>query len=72
MPDLRSKDAKDHLRGRWIVEIAELDGMSRAEDAATKAFLSRQVDMYRPPNGRREVERPRQTVFIGTTNRTVT
>ncbi len=55
-------------RGIWIIEIAELDSMSRAEISKVKAFLSRSVDRFRPPYGRRLIESPRQCVFAGTTN----
>jgi predicted P-loop ATPase len=71
LPEVGTKDAMDHLRGKWIIEIAELDAMSRAEDTAFKAFITRQEDKFRPAYGRREIEWPRQCVFVGTTNRAV-
>jgi len=71
LPEIGSKDAADHLRGKWLIEFAELDAMTRAEDAALKAFITRQVDKYRPAYGRREIEWRRQCVFVGTTNKSV-
>lgn len=65
-----NKDAYQALQGVWIYEAAELDSMRRAEATAIKAFLSSQVDKYRPPYGRSEVVQPRQCVIAGTTNET--
>lgn len=66
--DLGNKDAYIALRGRLIVELAELAGFSKAESDRIKAFLSSQADYYRPPYAARNVEFPRRCVFIGTTN----
>jgi predicted P-loop ATPase len=68
LPELGSKDAAIHMQGVWIVEIAELDAMSRAEVSRIKAFLTRTTDRFRPPYGRYTVEVPRQCVFAGTVN----
>lgn len=66
--DLHSKDSMASLRGKWVYEFAELDSIARAEATRQKSFLSRQVDEYRPPYGRRDIRSPRQLVFSGTTN----
>jgi len=68
LPDVTNKDAAIQLHGSWILEVAEMDAMSRAETGATKKFASRRVDKYRPPYGRSTLEVPRQCVFIGTVN----
>ncbi|HYN38940.1 MAG TPA: VapE domain-containing protein, partial [Rhodospirillales bacterium] len=68
LSDLGSKDAAMETKGVWIIEIAELDTMSRAEVSAIKAFMSRTHDRFRPPYGKRLVDLPRQCVFAGSIN----
>lgn len=66
--DIGSKDAFESLRGKWIVEMAELSDISKSELEAVKAFISSATDTYRKAYARSSTTVPRQCVFIGTTN----
>jgi len=66
--DLGSKDAAQQLHGVWVVELAELDAIGRAEVSRTKAFLSKTFDRFRPAYGVQVRKVPRQNVFAGTVN----
>lgn len=66
--DMSSKDAYQAIRGKWIVEMAELDSLNKADTTKAKQFVSSATDHYRESYGRRHLSVPRQSVFIGTTN----
>jgi predicted P-loop ATPase len=68
LPDIRGKDGLIQLQSAWIVELAELDAVTRQETSTVKAFLSRCVDRFRPPYGRVALDHPRRCVFAATTN----
>ena len=55
-------------RGVLIIEIAELESMSKADVGKIKAFMSRAVNRFRPPYGRHLIDSPRQCVFAGSVN----
>lgn len=68
MPNIGSKDASDHIRGKWCIEFPELSAMSKADVESIKAFITRQTDRFRRPYDRHETVYDRRCVFIGTTN----
>lgn len=55
--------------GKWIVEAGELEGLRKGDVEKLKGCLSRQRDRSRMAYGRLPVERERQFVIIGTTNK---
>ncbi len=56
------------LQGKWLFEFAELAAIGRAKMEEVKSYITRKVDHYRPPYGHEYVDRPRQGIFVGTTN----
>jgi len=68
LPAMGTKDASDHVRGKWIIEVGELSAMQKSEIELTKAFISRQEEKFRPAYNRKEITYKRRCVFIGTTN----
>jgi predicted P-loop ATPase len=68
LAELGTKDAAMQVRVAWGVEIAELASMPRGEIERVKAFITRKIDRFRPSYGRRVIEVPRQSIFIGSTN----
>lgn len=56
------------MEGKWIYELGELVGLNKFEVNRIKAFASRTHDTARMAYGRTATTRPRQTVFVGTTN----
>lgn len=62
------KDAYQALKGKWLMEIAELQSFRQAEATWVKAFISSPVDHYRAPYERKPADHKRQIVFAATTN----
>jgi len=56
------------LRGKWVVELAELTGISGRSLEAVKAGVTRQADTFRIAYGRGAARFQRRAVFIATTN----
>ncbi len=68
MPSLDTRDASIQLRGKWCIEFAEFDRLSKHAASTVKAYVTRCVDVYRPCYGRLTVDVPRQCVFAATVN----
>ena len=66
---LEGDRAFEKLRGKWIVELAELQATKRAKDVESiKSFITSRNDIYRAPYGRRTESHPRMCVLAGTSN----
>lgn len=63
-----SKDFYQALRGRWCVEIGEMDSFSKADVTKVKQAITARFDTYRPSYGRVARSFRRECVFVGTTN----
>jgi predicted P-loop ATPase len=63
-----SKDAGLEIAGVQLIELSEMDALSRATSSAIKSFLTRRHDRFRPPYGKHPVRLPRQCVFAATIN----
>jgi predicted P-loop ATPase len=69
LEDFTGKDAHEHVRGPWILELSELGAIKRNRDVQrVKQFISSQSDRYRPPYHRHSADFPRRCVFAGSTN----
>lgn len=66
--EIGSKDAAQSVQGVWIIELAELDHMSRTDVARMKAFTTTTSDRFRAPYGKIPMRYDRQSVFAGTVN----
>ncbi len=60
--------AVEQMRGNWFLEMAEMAKAKSSDSNLLKDFLSAQVDVIRLAYGKRELEFPRQSVMVGTSN----
>ena len=65
---LKGRETIEQSSGKWLCEIAELQGMRKAEIEHVKAWLSRFADRGRLAYAMNAIEAPRQFVPFGTTN----
>ncbi|MEG0168130.1 MAG: virulence-associated E family protein, partial [Ruthenibacterium sp.] len=68
LTDMNDKSGAEKLQGFWIMEIAELAGMKKADIEKVKAFLSTSDDKYRPSYGKTVESHPRQCIIIASVN----
>lgn len=66
--DLSNRDASHALLGYRCVELGELSSLLRTEKNAAKDFITWREDVYRQFGNGERVRRPREVVFVGTTN----
>lgn len=66
---VQGKEALEQIQGAWLIEMAELAGLRKAEVESIKHFISKQEDNFRPAYARTSETFLRQCVFFGTTNK---
>lgn len=65
---VQGKESFEQIQGAWLIEIAELSGLKKAEVETIKHYISKREDSFRPAYGRVVETYKRQCVFFGTTN----
>jgi len=65
---IQDKSAVEVMRGKWVIELAEMDALSKYESQTIKGFLSRTEDRCRLAYERKARSFPRQNVFVGSIN----
>lgn len=63
-----TKEAYELIQGFWIIELAELAGLKKAEVESVKHFISKRSDTFRGAYLKRTETFDRQCVFTATTN----
>lgn len=64
-----NKDSVFEAISNWIVELGELDGTLKSDQAALKAFFTLNIDVQRRPYAKSPSEFPRRASFFGTVNK---
>ncbi|MDE6502088.1 MAG: toprim domain-containing protein [Ruminococcus sp.] len=62
------KDFYESIQGKWIIELGKGTAFQKSIKERSKQAIASQQDFYRKPYGRNPEQRPRQCVFLGTTN----
>jgi predicted P-loop ATPase len=66
--DPHAKDTIDSMKGKWMIELSEMEVTRRADAQALKAFITRATDSVRLAYARRSIDYKRQSIFIGSIN----
>ncbi len=66
--DMQNKDTIMQATNTWITEIGEFDETLKKKQAALKALITANFDIYRIPYARKAVNVERRTVFAATVN----
>lgn len=62
------KEGMEQIQGFWVIEIAELSALRKAEAEQVKHFITKTEDSFRPSYGKNTERYPRQCIFFATTN----
>jgi hypothetical protein len=65
---IQDKSAVEVMQGKWVIELAEMDALSKYESQTIKGFLTRTEDRCRMAWGRHAKNFPRQNIFVGSIN----
>lgn len=66
---VHGRESFEQLQGAWVIEMAELAGLRKAEVETVKHFVAKAEDTFRPAYGQTTETFYRQCVFVGTTNK---
>lgn len=68
LDSVTGKEAYMQIQGTWLIEMAELSSIRRAEVESVKHFITKQEDRFRVTFGKRTENFKRQCVFFASTN----
>ena len=61
-------DQAREMRGKLVIELGEMRGLRKKEQAALKSFIARRYDTWVPKYMECSIQYARRSLFIGTTN----
>lgn len=62
------KEFYESIQGKWLIELGEGTAFQKSIKERTKQVIAQQEDTHRTPYSRHPETRPRQCIFLGTTN----